>query len=125
MRVRIFNRASAAASLHVLPQLWARNIWSWKPNAIKPRLVARGDTRISINHPQHPPLTLIFADSPELLFCENETNTRRLYGAGATGFFKDGINEYVVNDNFAAVNPDQSGTKVAAHYRWSCPPKEQ
>ena len=28
--------------------------------------------------------------APELLFCENETNVRRLYGIDAAGYFKDG-----------------------------------
>ena len=30
---------------------------------------------------------------PELVFCENETNVRRLYGVDASGPFKDGIGE--------------------------------
>ena len=29
MQVTVHNRAAEPASLHVLPQLWARNIWSW------------------------------------------------------------------------------------------------
>ncbi len=42
MQVTIYNRAPEEAPLHVLPQLWARNIWSWKPEfdeaeAIGPR----------------------------------------------------------------------------------------
>jgi len=31
-------------------------------------------------------------------------------------YVKDGINDYVVNGRQSAVNPDQHGTKVAAHY---------
>ena len=31
----------------------------------------------------------------ELLFCENDTNTRRLYGSNEPGYFKDGINDRV------------------------------
>src|SRR6516164_1733593 len=32
MQVTIHNRAAESTSLHVLPQLWARNTWSWKPD---------------------------------------------------------------------------------------------
>ena len=41
MQVTIHNRAAEAAMLHVLPQLWARNTWSWKPDSMRPQLVAR------------------------------------------------------------------------------------
>ena len=55
---------------------------------------------------------------PEFLFCDNETNVRRLWGADAPGqYFKDGINDYVVNGSTNAVNPERRGTKVAAYYR--------
>jgi hypothetical protein len=36
MQVTVHNRAAEAAALHVLPQLWARNTWSWKPNSMRP-----------------------------------------------------------------------------------------
>ena len=36
--------------------------------------------------------------SPELLFTENETNARRLFGVeNRTPYVKDGINDYVVH----------------------------
>ena len=45
--------------------------------------------------------------------------TERLYGscapAEATGFFKDGINDYVVQGRRRAVNPAADGTKAAAY----------
>ena len=58
----------------------------------------------------------------ELLFCENDTNPRHLYGAKADGYFKDGINDYIVNGDRGAVNPQRLGTKVAAHCRADLPP---
>jgi len=54
---------------------------------------------------------------PTLLFCENETNTRRLYGSNAPAYFKDAINDYVVHGDGSAVNPLHEGTKVALHHR--------
>ena len=58
-----------------------------------------------------------------LLFTENETNTQRLFGVqNRTPFVKDGINNFVVHGQTDAVNPQQTGTKVAAHYRLTVPP---
>ena len=54
---------------------------------------------------------------PELLFCDNETNFRKLYGSNqSTGYFKDGINSFIVEDDRSAVNPEGVGTKAAPHY---------
>ena len=38
-----------------------------------------------------------------------------------TPFVKDGINNYVVHGQRDVVNPQQTGTKVAAHYRLTVP----
>jgi Mannosylglycerate hydrolase MGH1-like glycoside hydrolase domain/Glycosyl hydrolase family 63 C-terminal domain len=122
MQVTIHNRAREAASLHVLPQLWARNTWAWKADSMRPRLLARGGGGISIDHPSMPPMRLICDGQPEMLFCDNETNVRRLFGAQAEGqYYKDGINDYVVNGDHDAVNPARLGTKAAAHYQMDMP----
>jgi len=55
--------------------------------------------------------------SAELLFCENETNNQRLFGApNASLYPKDGINDFVVGGVREAVNAERAGTKVAAHH---------
>ena len=51
-----------------------------------------------------------------LLFCDNETNVNRLYGARSPGYFKDAFHEYLVQGNLGAVNPLRCGTKAAVHY---------
>ena len=51
---------------------------------------------IVATHPRLPAMRLVCDGAPELLFCENETNARRLWGQDAAGYFKDGINDYVV-----------------------------
>src|SRR5262249_27274439 len=54
--------------------------------------------------------------APTPLFCENETNTARLYGVeAATPYPKDGINDHVVSDA-DTVSPDARGTKAAFWY---------
>ena len=122
MQVTIHNRGLEAAELQVLPQLWARNIWSWQPDSMRPQFVARADASISVDHPNFPPMRLFCEGRPEFLFCENDTNVQRLWGLDAPGrYFKDGINDYVVNGDKNAVNPEGRGTKVAAHFWLSVP----
>ena len=55
--------------------------------------------------------------APSLLFCENETNTARLFGAEpVTPYPKDGINDHVIS-GAATVNPERTGTKCAFWYQ--------
>jgi hypothetical protein len=122
LRVSVHNPAAAPALLHLLPQVWARNIWSWRPDSTRPRLVMRDDDAIAIDHPAFPPLRLVCDGHPDFLFCENDTNVRRLWGVTAPGqYFKDGINDFIVRGDRDAVNPAQIGTKAAAHYRLTLP----
>ncbi len=117
MQVTIDNRGAERAVLHCLPQLWSRNTWSWTGDAArKPVLAADGACAVTFTHPELPPMRLDCDGAPTLLFCENETNGRRLFGQEVAGFFKDGVNDYLVEGRTAAVNPARTGTKVAAHY---------
>ena len=61
---------------------------------------------------------LLRADaSAQLLFCENETNNERLFGVpNGSPYVKDGIDEFVVHGAADAVNPERTGTKVAADH---------
>ncbi len=55
--------------------------------------------------------------APELLFTENDSNARRLWGvANASPYVKDGIDSAIVHGLTQVVNPARAGTKVAAHY---------
>ena len=55
-----------------------------------------------------------------LLFTENETNYERVFGTpNEVPYVKDGINNCVVLDQQGAVNPEKTGTKAAAHYRFT------
>jgi hypothetical protein len=119
MRVTVLNRSSEAASLHVLPHLWARNTWSWSEGTTKPELRLNGDT-VEARHPNMPPLRLAVDQRVEWLFCENETNVRRLFGVDAPGPFKDGINDFLLHADVGAVRSD-TGTKCAAHVKIDLP----
>ena len=68
---------------------------------------------------------LLCDGEPTLLFTENETNSRRLYGdqEGAR-YVKDSFHDYVVQGEKDAVNPDRLGTKAAAQYVLTLAPGE-
>src|SRR5690242_2560301 len=122
MLVTVENRGPETAPIHVVPQLWARNTWSWSPGMAKPELSAHGPRSVLVSHPNLPPLRLVYDGVCDLLFCENETNPRRMYGMKVDGYFKDAINDCVVGGNRDAVNPEHVGTKVGGHYRVNVPP---
>ncbi|HEY5308187.1 MAG TPA: glucosidase, partial [Casimicrobiaceae bacterium] len=116
MRVSVRNHGPDAARLHLLPQVWARNTWSWMPDAERPLLRALGGGLVEARHPSMPSRQIAVDGAPELLFCENDTNITRLYDTPGTGPFKDGVNDRVVGGETEAVNPLQEGTKCAAWY---------
>ena len=117
MRLRIHNRAAEAASLSVLPQLWARNSWAWLDGIPKPSLEAVASGEVRVLHRRLQEMRFFAESADALLFCDNETNTGRLFGEKTDGFFKDGINDFVVGGVQGAVNPERRGTKCAALHR--------
>ena len=121
IRITAVNRGPEAATLHILPQLWFRNTWSWGRDLRRP--VARqatgapGSTSVELQHWQYGKRWLLCAGQPELFFTENETNSARLFGgSNRSPYVKDAFHEYVIRGNKAAVNPQQMGTKVAPYY---------
>ena len=110
IRITAYNRGPEAADLHIIPQLWFRNTWSWpkdRPTGKEmPSIRAKSDTTVQIDHatlgrmychlnespgPIEPmrrgsrvdgnqPVLVEESVSPELLFTDNETNVFKLYG---------------------------------------------
>ncbi len=126
MAISVTNAGPDTETLHVLPTAWFRNTWSWDDSP-RPTLAAAGDASIGLEHPFLGPLELIAGPGPDgtpptALFCENETNTARLFGAEpVTPYPKDGINDHVIS-GAPTVNPDRTGTKCALWYRLTVPP---
>lgn len=115
MRITAHNRGPDDAPLHVVPQLWFRNEWSWDGSSEKPAIYVSEQGHVVLQHPKLGVYHCHFDGAPELLFCDNETNVQRLYGAQARGHFKDAFHEHIVDGKLHAVNPGRSGTKVAGH----------
>jgi hypothetical protein len=121
-RITVHNRGAEEATIHVLPHLWFRNTWTWNGNPSKPQLQGNADGSITARHSDLGTYHLYTDGGPTLLFTDNETNAPRLFGVnGRAGHFKDAFHEYVVSGNHAAVNPQCSGTKAAAHYQLAVP----
>jgi hypothetical protein len=120
IRITVDNRGAEDAPLHLLPTLWYRNTWSWTPDAIKPVLTAFNESGCPVIHAAHASMGdyyMLCDGAKELLFTENETNSQRIFNLpNKSAFVKDGINNYVINNQASAVNSAQTGTKAAAHY---------
>jgi hypothetical protein len=118
-RITVTNRGPEAAPIHLLPTIWFRNNWSWAPNRKKPTLRAmpkRGShSTIAVYQEHYGERQLYCYDGPELLFCDNESNSRRLWNSPGSQYPKDGINDYIIH-GASTVNPDKMGTKASAHY---------
>ncbi len=119
------NRGPAEAELHLLPTIWFRNTWSWSNAADRPSMRAVSANEIELDEPSYGRRWFACEGAPDLVFTENDTNYRRLYGVpNDSPFVKDGIDSFVVNGDFGSVNPSQTGTKAAAHYRMTLAPGE-
>jgi Glycosyl hydrolase family 63 C-terminal domain len=128
IKITVTNRGPEPANLRVLPTIWFRNTWSWGNCARRPKLhQARPapnpviELNLSpMNQTQSNTCWLHCEGFPELLFTENETNARRLFGIeNLTRFVKDGINDHIVDGVKEVVNPEPVGSKGAAHYELS------
>jgi hypothetical protein len=125
IRITAHNRGRASAPLHLLPQLWFRNTWNWNSDAYRPELVLCDAGAVQARHADLGVHYLYASGAPEFLFTENESNSERLWNVpNATRFVKDAFHRRVVDGDLAAVNPQQTGTKSAAWYRFEVPAGE-
>jgi hypothetical protein len=121
IKITAANRGPEPAMLHLLPSLWFRNTWSWGKDLRRPSV--RRSTSVpnsecaELQHWHYGKRWLLCAGQPELLFTENETNYARLFsGRNRVPYVKDAFHEFLIRGNKSAVNPQQAGTKMAAHY---------
>ena len=116
LQLTINNRGPDEAAIHVLPQVWFRNTWSWVTDGPKPSLERAGDD-VVVKHEKLGAYAIHFDRPDEIKFCENETNVAKLYGSEETGhLYKDGFHDYLVGGHKHAVG-SHKGTKAAGIYR--------
>lgn len=124
IQATVSNRGNEPAAIHILPQWWFRNTWTWNctHEGCTPKPIIRvQEDRLMTTH-----VTLgkwwmacdVASDgqTPTYIFTENETNSRIHPGLPTTGdFFKDAFHQYVVAGDNQAINPGRVGSKVGAH----------
>jgi hypothetical protein len=120
VRVHVRNAGTERATLHLLPTLWFRNRWSWDPEVARPRIHEQSGALVA-EDPALGTMTLTASKAPEPLFCDNDTNSQRLWNQPGPVHPKDGINDHVVH-GLATVNPQRTGTKAALWYRLEVAP---
>ena len=138
--IQVTNRSSETATIHLLPTLWFRNIWSWGYDVEKPKLKIYDQTeKYTVIEAEHPDLgkrwlycaNVANYDSSlqqktPLLFTENNTNHQRLScQENDSPYVKDAFHKYVVEGKKDAVNPDNIGTKFAANYKLTLEPGDR
>ena len=123
IQATIHNRGTETASLTLLPQLWYRNTWSWKENSQKPELTLADQNTIKIESSRYGNYFLAYKNGEEFLFTDNETNLKKLKNfPNTSAFLKDGFQEYLINNNKSAVNPNNTGTKATRLFRLEIQP---
>ena len=120
IRIIFANRGPESAALHVLPQLWFRNTWSWGEPGAMPALreiAAPKDAMwaVQAHHEALGDYFLYGRHKAETLYTENESNAERLWGLpNPTPYVKDAFHRCVIGMEKTAVNPEKRGTKFAA-----------
>ena len=135
IRIEVANRGPQDAQIHVLPQIWFRNRWSWGKDARREPAIRLGpsgknfksleaddslaDAMPNLSYEYRLEKRYLYGDADaQPLFTNNETNAPRVWGAGAQSrspFVKDAFHRYVIG-NEKCVNPEQVGTKACLHY---------
>jgi hypothetical protein len=121
IKFTVSNRGPEPTELRLLPTVWFRNTWSWGDTGSRPDL-RQVPGAVELNCAEYGKRWLYYEGNAELLFTENETNKKRLFGGeNACPCVKDGINDYIVHGTKEAVSAEPMGTKAAVHYRLVVP----
>ncbi len=117
LRVRAINRGPEPAPLHLVPQVWFRNRWSWSHDSVRPSLRGLAPGLVVADDEALGRYFVHFDAAARPMFCDNDTNTRRLFGdAEARGPFKDALDDAIVHGRHDALASDHCGTKLGVHH---------
>ena len=143
IRIEVHNRGPEDAPLHIMPNLWFRNTWTWtEPKEVAPVIssekhknslcliaddtASTGLTNLPFQY-QLGQRRLYGEIDGELLFTNNETNNASVHGTDVgneTPFTKDAFHRHIINGE-ESVNPDGVGTKACMHYTRIVPAGEK
>ena len=138
IRIRAWNRGAEDAELHLLPTLWFRNCWSWgcthEGCEMKPWMRRQGHQGLDGHHATLGRVRMEWGEANgvdgevgewgsgetkgRLLFTDNESNRELLFGyRNERPYVKDAFHNYVVKGDVGAVDPKETGTKAAVHWK--------
>ncbi|MCW2119161.1 MGH1-like glycoside hydrolase domain-containing protein [Flavobacterium sp. 7A] len=124
MKVTVINRGKKAAKIHVLPHLWFRNFWKHNDKFTRPNMKSLTEDSVHSRSSRNGNY-YFYHEEGEQLFCENETNNKRIYNSpNGVDYVKDGINDHVV-DGLPTVNPEKNGSKLAVWHKMILKPGEE
>lgn len=124
IRITAENCGPSEAQLQLLPQVWLRNTWSWgsddEAGTSKGSICTDKGSDDSLHSLRIAQETLgdfcmqaAAQDCDEVIFTENETNTKRVFGSDSgPKYAKDAFHRYIVNGEAEAVHRSE-GTKCA------------
>src|SRR5690606_2027061 len=74
--------------------------------------------QVEVYHPKFGRMKLYCQNADQLLFTENNSNNKRVFGTeNETPFVKDAFHSFIVDGKENTVNPNKIGTKVGLHYK--------
>ncbi len=134
IKITAYNRAKHDAELHILPNLWFRNTWSWGylagPMGDVPEmpcmqldpLPPKNTLAIKATHCALGNYTLYAEDAKAAIFTNNDTNNEAVFATpNLQPYVKDAFHRYLIHAQKDAVDPWQKGTKAAFTYSSSVP----
>jgi hypothetical protein len=125
IQVSAVNCSDQEAVLHILPTLWFRNVWSFGEGKKEMDLKKIDHSVICATYPDFGPYYLHLPEDGEIVFTENESNNKVLFGSeNSSCHTKDSFHRYVIGKEKNAIKKEQ-GTKAAGLYAWTVKPKEK
>lgn len=122
IRIVVTNRWHNTAKLHLLPQLWYRNTWSWARTDegyfAEPSIKLTKPQTLKASHESLGDFYFTGDTADDILFCDNETNNEKLFKVKSKSkYVKDAFSRYIVDGEVGAINPANCGTKSAFCYK--------
>lgn len=135
IKIEAINRGPESAPIHIIPNIWFRNTWSWsQPRGPEPIIetASAGPDFIALRADDTPSIPLgnlpfeyrlgerfLYAEQgAQVLFTDNETNPERTPVIGSKHtrpFYKDEFHKCIVGGE-AANDPARYGTKACLNY---------
>lgn len=117
IRIDVTNRYHEAAPITVAPTLWFFNRKDAEKR--KPSIRWRSETSVTASHGRLGTCYLYFQKPKKLLFTDNVTNQKKIYGKpNATPFVKDAFHDAIIHSKHVTLLQERRhGTKCAPVYQ--------